>query len=66
MIEIIAFLLSVTGGILVAERRIEGFYLWIIANTLWLNIFGYSWVGAMFWFYIALSVFSIFEWRRIK
>ena len=64
MIQVVAFLLSVVGGILVAEKKVEGFYLWIIANTLWMDVFGYSWAGAMFVFYTVLSVFSIFEWRK--
>ena len=64
MLTAIAAILSVVGYILVAKKKISGFYVWILANLLWVNHFRYSWTGSMFAVSIILTVYSIYEWRK--
>ena len=59
--------LAVTGAILNARRRIEGFYLWIVANTALLIrnlcIGKYAQVGL--WFaYLVICIVGIATWKK--
>lgn len=63
MIVILGVLLSITGSLLVANKKIEGFYLWIISNILWIVFFGFTWTGFMFGVNLILSIYSIYEWK---
>ncbi len=57
-------ILSVMGGLLVAREDVRGFYIWIVANLLWLSNFGISWIGFMFTVYIFLAIYSIYFWKK--
>ena len=59
----IAALLGILGGILVAKKMVSGFYIWIVANIMWIYKLGYSWAGFMFFAYTLLSIYSIYEWK---
>jgi hypothetical protein len=59
--------LSISGAILNAWKRVEGFYLWLIGNALWI------WFGVvthapyiilLFSVYSLISLFGIYTWRK--
>ncbi len=63
MFIVIAVILSIIGGLLVAWKKIEGFYLWSISNIMWIYYFGYSWTGFMFAVNLVLAIYSVYEWK---
>ncbi len=63
MIAEIAALLGIAGAILVAKKDIRAFYFWVVANSLWIIYFKYSWAGLMFIVYLATSMYAINEWK---
>jgi nicotinamide riboside transporter PnuC len=59
--------LSIIGSILIAQKKISGFYVWIISNIFWVFINLYLGVIAqafLFIFYIGLCIYSIIEWKK--
>lgn len=66
-IEITATVLSLSGAALNALAHVEGFYVWLVANALWVW-FAYRlrrrWMMAMFAVYWVLAVVGIFAWTR--
>ncbi len=66
MLLMIASILGIIGAFFVAKRNVFGFYVWIVGNGIWLYKFNYSWVGLMFFVYTILSIYSIWEWRKLR
>ncbi len=60
---------SVIGAILNAKGRIEGFYVWIAANTGWIvyNIINDEYaLAALFAVYTIICVYGIRHWRKSR
>ena len=67
MIKWIIVSICITGAILNARQRIEGFYFWIIANIA-LMIINYNakdyQQSFLFLFYFCLCIYGIVKWRK--
>lgn len=61
--------LTVSGAIFNAKKRIEGFYIWIVANVCWfthnLIIKEYA-QAAVFIALTVVTVYGIRQWRKEK
>ena len=63
----IAATLGIIGAILVSFKRIEGFYLWLIANPMWMYIglrnddYG---LVVMFGVYTVITINGIWQWKK--
>ena len=59
--------LSLLGAILNARAKLVGFYVWIVANILWvafdIYIGAYS-QAALFVVYTLISAYGIYSWKR--
>ena len=59
--------LALIGAVLNARARVEGFYVWIVADALWiwwaLGVEGYG-LAALMLVYIAICIGGIRQWRR--
>lgn len=63
----IATALSLTGNLLVNKKRVEGFYVWIISNVLWVIIAlrGSDMAQVvLFLCYAILNAHGIISWKR--
>jgi nicotinamide riboside transporter PnuC len=66
--HLIPALCAIGGVILNNHKRIEGFYLFIVSNTLWLiinfqhGIYVESWQNAVF---LVLAFHGLFKWRKL-
>lgn len=61
--------ISIIGAVLNAQKKISGFYFWIVANTAWVAIDVYSGVyaqAALFLFYFAVCVYGLYSWRKAE
>ena len=59
--------ISILGALLVARKRISGFYIWLFTNTAWIVVD--VWYGLLeqipIWVaYTASSAYSIYYWRK--
>ncbi len=67
ILEWVATGLGILGAILNASKRIEGFYIWIIANILWIYIgiitklYG---MAFLFFVYLLIAIYGIITWKR--
>lgn len=64
-VEALATILSLTGAALVSCQRIEGFYLWLVANALWMwfaHVQGHRWMLVTFAVYWITAVIGIVVW----
>jgi nicotinamide riboside transporter PnuC len=61
--------LSLLGGVLNAKAKIQGYYVWIVANLLWvafdIYIDNYA-QAALMLTYTGISAFGIYSWRKQK
>jgi hypothetical protein len=67
MITTIALAGSIIGALLIAEKKISGFYFWSVANTLWLiDSIGRSDVQqSILWFYYLITcALGIYSWGK--
>jgi len=68
--EIVAWILSIisiTGAFLVSYKRIEGFYLWLVANGGWIVycIICHTYGQILMWsVYFATSIIGIIQWSK--
>lgn len=63
----IAVALSIGGTFLNARRRVSGFYLWAVANVIWIAVFieARLWASVvLFAVFLALAVYGAWEWTR--
>lgn len=61
--------LSILGAVLNAKLNIKGFYVWVIANLLWVayDIYlGAYAQAALFCVYTGISIWGIKKWREKK
>jgi len=67
ILEWIATGLGILGAIINATKRIEGFYIWIIANTLWIYI-GFKTklygMAILFFVYLLIVIYGIITWKK--
>lgn len=60
--------LSITGAILVGFKKVQGFYIWVVANFSWIAINLYQGVlqdQVFMWSaFLATSIFSIYNWHK--
>lgn len=66
-LEIVASILSLIGYLFVAKKRVEGFYIWIVANILLLYVVKQKELHAIAALYVAyslLTIYSIQQWRH--
>lgn len=64
-VEYLAMALGIGGAILNACLMVEGFYLWVVGNILWiyLGVKGRMWgMVGMFAVYTCLSIWGIIYW----
>lgn len=69
IIEWIATGIGISGAILNAFKRIEGFYLWLISNLMFIYVAIVSKLyGAalLFLVYFCISIWGIVSWRKKK
>jgi len=69
IIEYIATTLSIIGSIYVARMDIKGFYLWLLANILWI-VFGvvnllYGVITTFVCFEIT-TIYGLINWKKSK
>jgi nicotinamide mononucleotide transporter len=58
---------ALMGAFLNAQHRVEGFYLWIVANTLGVYLFATTQLYGMmmlYLVYIGICVYGIVTWRK--
>lgn len=58
---------SLFGAYLINKKRIEGFYVWILANALWMLVNYLVWVPAqliLFTIYQGFNLHGIWSWRK--
>jgi len=63
----LAFVLGITGNIMVNYRRIQGFYFWIASNVALITVSainGLYLMSMLFLIYIGLCVHGIQRWRK--
>jgi nicotinamide riboside transporter PnuC len=66
-ISLIAAGISVIGAIVNANKRIEGFYIWLTGNALWITHGLYTKDYGeilMFSIYTLISLWGIYTWRK--
>ena len=59
--------LSIIGVILNAQKKISGFYFWIVANFSWVLIDFHKGIyaqAALFGFYFLMCFYGIYTWRK--
>ena len=59
--------LSIIGVILNAQKKISGFYFWIIANLSWVVIDFHKELysqSVLFLFYSIMCFYGIYKWRK--
>jgi len=70
IVSLAAFILAITGNLLINAKRRSGFMVWIVANSLWVavNLLGETnWFQvAMFASYSIFNVFGYFGWSKSK
>ena len=73
MINILSWIatgISLCGNLLVNRQKIQGFYIWIVSNVLWLAIIASSTANygqmALYLIYTITSVQGIFNWKKIE
>ena len=60
--------IAVLGVILNIKKRVEGFHLWTLSNAAWIYIdhkAGLDAQAGMFVVYTGLSIWGIYEWRKV-
>ena len=60
--------LSLLGAYLINKKRIEGFYVWILANAIWIVINYLVWVPAqmiLFTIYQGFNIHGIWTWKKL-
>lgn len=60
---------SILGALLNARKRIEGFYLWAAGNLGWMiwALYNGIYSQAVLWLvYFIITVYGIYQWRKIK
>jgi len=62
----VAMALGILGGILNARLNVLGFFIWIVANSIWIYIFwGNNWPAAgQFMVFNVICVMGIFKWIK--
>jgi len=66
IIGICASCLSLLGLVYNARMRVEGYYIWIVANLAWIpiSIMAGAWYQTPIWVFFAIgSVYGIYEWK---
>lgn len=59
---------SLLGAYLINKKRIKGYYLWIVANALWILVNYLVWVPAqmiLFTVYQGFNIHGIWSWRKL-
>lgn len=67
LITWIVTLLSIIGAILNAQKKISGFYFWIVANSCWIIVDIHEGIYAqagLFLFYVAVCIYGVHTWRK--
>lgn len=65
----IATIITIIGSILNSQKRIEGFYLWIISNSVYVYINLYLGITAqavLFAFNTFICIWGLCTWRKKK
>jgi len=65
----IATALSLIGAVLNARKNIYGYWLWIVANAVWLviSVIRKDWAQVVLWVsYIIITSYGIYCWSRNK
>lgn len=69
ILEWIATGLGILGAIINARKKIQGFYIWVIANLFWIYIgikiklYG---LALLFFVYLLIVIYGIITWRKKK
>ncbi|MCF7910411.1 nicotinamide mononucleotide transporter [Candidatus Pacearchaeota archaeon] len=66
-IEWLATFLSLFGYIFIAIKRLEGFYIWIVANLIWvyIGVISQLWgMTTLFSAYTLISLYAIVFWKK--
>lgn len=59
-------ILSIVGGFLVSWKRVEGFYVWVVANVgwiIWCVIFHATGQMTMWFIYTVQSLLGVYKWH---
>ena len=70
MLEVFTWLVtgvSIIGVILNAQKKVSGFYFWIVANSCWIFIDVQEGIYAqacLFAFYLVMCFYGIYMWRN--
>ena len=70
MFEVITWtltVLSIVGVILNAQRKVCGFYVWMVTNAAWAAVALYKGVpaqAALFIVYFILCFYGVWKWKR--
>ena len=62
-------LISILGAILNAQKKIVGFWVWMLANTLWIVVdlqAGLPAQAALFAVYNGICIYGLLQWRKDK
>ena len=70
MLEIFTWIVTficIVGVIINAQKKISGFYWWMIGNACWIgiNIFNGAWAQAsLFSFYFIMCFYGVYNWKK--
>jgi len=67
ILQIIAAILSIVGGIFIVYKNRVGYIIWILSNFIWLWLFGRTglWISfAPFIFYQGMNVWGYIKWGK--
>ena len=67
MLGWVAFTFAFIGAILNAQKRVEGFYFWLLSNGLfiWINLSHKEWGSvATFVMFTFVTIYAIYNWRK--
>ena len=65
--SVLALAITLVGTVLNARKNIWGFYVWLVANMMWLVI---TWkmrdasLAIQYLVFTILNIYGIFEWKR--
>ena len=70
VLSLLAFCCTITGNLLINNRRRLGFVIWSIGDVLWIIIefvCGINWFRFMMFFtYIIVNVDGYLKWKKVK
>ena len=63
----IVTLICVIGVIINAQKKIQGFYWWMVGNACWIiiNLYNGVWAAAaLFTFYFCMCFYGLYMWKK--